>query len=169
METLAFKSTWKHAVLEYRIKELDPNQDLSRSGITERSIEAAKWVKDWKPVRERLMQLERNEHVTTPVAMQAKIGEKNSEDVIIIRNKILKDLNQYIERLQTPYFVTLIWQNYLMVLEQKRKSIDDINVVDENAIDIPKMYAIFSEITHTDKKCQELKDIRTILVKWKNK
>ena len=41
METIAFKSSWKHAVLEYQIKEIDTNQDLSRSAITNRAIDAA--------------------------------------------------------------------------------------------------------------------------------
>ena len=47
METIAFKSSWKHAVLEYQIKEIDTNQDLSRSAITNRAIDAAGAVEDW--------------------------------------------------------------------------------------------------------------------------
>lgn len=59
METIAFKSSWKHAVLEHLIKEIDPDQDLSRSAITNRAIQAAADVKDWCPIRDSLMKLER--------------------------------------------------------------------------------------------------------------
>ncbi len=121
METIAFKSSWKHAVLEELIKGLDPNQDISRSAITNRAICAAKAVTDWKPIRENLLNLERRD-VTPPVSMQAKIEEELAQDVNVIRARISEDLKDYLERLQTPYFVQLLWMNYLMGLkEQKMK------------------------------------------------
>ena len=59
METIAFKSSWKHAVLEYQIKEIDTNQDLSRSAITNRAIDAAGDVEDWGKVKDDLALLKR--------------------------------------------------------------------------------------------------------------
>lgn len=170
METLAFRATWKHAVLEYRIKEIDPNQDLSRSAITERAIEAAKLVDDWKAIRNKLMKLNRIDTLGTPVSMQAKVSDASGRDIIKLRNVIAHDLKEYIERLQTPYFVQLIWLNYLLFLQQKRKTISEGEyIITEDEIDLPEMSKIFCEMMLTDKECSELKEIKKILKEWRHK
>lgn len=161
METLAFRATWKHAVLEYRIKEIDPAQDLSRSAITERAIETAKLVKDWKIIRDKLMKLDRINGLGIPVSMQAKLPDTSSRDIVKLRNAITHDLKTYIERLQTPYFVQLIWLNYLLFLQQKRKTISEGDyIITEDEIDLPEMSKIFCEMMLTDKECSELKEIK---------
>ena len=105
METIAFKSSWKHAVLEYQIKEIDTNQDLSRSAITNRAIDAARNVEDWGKVKDDLALLKRMD-ISIATSMQAKPDEE-------------RDL----KRLQTPYFMQLLWMNYLNELKKRKMAV----------------------------------------------
>ena len=110
METIAFKSSWKHAVLEYQIKEIDTNQDLSRSAITNRAIDAAGDVEDWGKVKDDLALLKRMD-ISIATSMQAKPDEERAEKVREIREKMFLDLRNVIpdlKRLQTPYFMQLL-------------------------------------------------------------
>lgn len=50
--------------------------------------------------------------------MQAKIEDTRSEEVEIIREKIMEDLSD-LERLLTPYFIQLIWK----VLKDRRMTL----------------------------------------------
>lgn len=128
METIAFKSSWKHAALENLIKEIDPNQDLSRSAITTRAIKVAVTVEDWAPIRENLLRLKRVDGMTQiPVSMQAKIDEDLTPEVTFIRGRISEDLQEFLERLQTPYFMQLLWMNYLIYLQNKKMSVGKAN------------------------------------------
>jgi len=136
METLAWKSNWKHGVLEYLIKEIDTEQDLSRSAITNRAIAAAKDVKDWKTVKEELVLVKKLD-IPVATSMQAKPDDESSETLKVIRPKILCDLNGELERLQTPYMIQLLWLNYYNVLKQKALNVgaeknkkDDLNAPD---------------------------------------
>lgn len=118
METLAWKSNWKHGVLEYLIKEIDTEQDLSRSAITIRAIAAAKDVQDWKTVKEELVLVKKLD-IPVATSMQAKPDDESAEALKNIRSKILYDLKGELERLQTPYMIQLLWLNYYNVLKQK--------------------------------------------------
>lgn len=122
METIAFKSTWKHAALEYQIKEIDTNPDLSRSAITNRAIDAAEDVEDWGKVMAGLSQLRRLD-IPIATSMQAKPDKERAEKVQAIREKIFEDLKAVmpeLQRLQTPYFMQLLWMNYLNQLKSKK-------------------------------------------------
>lgn len=118
METLAWKSNWKHAVLEYQIKEIDTEQDLSRSAITNRAIAKAKEVKDWKKIKDNLVLIKKLD-IPVAVSMQAKTDEVAAEELKKIRKKILIDLDGELERLQTPYMIQLLWLNYYENLKKK--------------------------------------------------
>lgn len=122
METLAWKSNWKHGVLEYLIKEIDTEQDLSRSAITNRAIAVAKDVQDWKMVKEELVLLEKLD-IPVAISMQAKTDDESAEALKDIRSKILFDLKGELERLQTPYMIQLLWLNYYNVLKQKKLNV----------------------------------------------
>lgn len=115
---LSWKSSWKHAVLEYQIKELDTSQDLSRSAITSRAIYEGLKVIDWTVPKEKLILITRID-IPIPTSMQAKLDEEASDILPEIRAKILDDLNGELERLQTSYMIQLLWINYLEVLKQK--------------------------------------------------
>lgn len=70
MKSLSWKSNWRHVSLETYIKEIDPEQDMSRSGITNRAIKTAVGITDWKPIQNNLASLA-NANISVPTAMQA--------------------------------------------------------------------------------------------------
>lgn len=167
METIAFKSTWRHAVLEYLIKEIDPNQDLSRSAITNRAIEVAQSVSDWGPVRENLMKLDRKDDVQTPISMQAKIDEEFVEAVKNIRKKISEDLRDFLERLQTPYFMQLLWMNYYNYLKDKKMTVGRTSTSTED-ISGPDMVRILVQILLLNREADRLiiEQVKSALLGW---
>lgn len=67
---LNIKSNWKIIQLEELIKINDPSQDLSRTAVFEREVQAAQHV-DWKEIQLSLLDLKkRMEHRCLPVFRQ---------------------------------------------------------------------------------------------------
>lgn len=171
METIAFKSTWKHASLEYLIKEIDNNQDLSRSAITIRAIDSAEKVEDWRKVKEGLSLLKKIDDVSisTASSMQAKIDEQSSEKVKAIRNKMFFDLKKEIpelKRLQTPYFMLLLWLNYLNQLKAHRIVVGkNISPSDLTGPDMVKRLVQIL-LLNRDSDREVIENIKKELTKW---
>lgn len=118
LETLAWKSGWRHATLEFLIKEIDTEMDLSRSAITNRAIAAAKDVPDWRVVKDDLAFVKKLD-IPIATSMQAKPSDEAIEALKDIRPKILSDLNGQLERLQTAYMIQLLWVNYYNALKNQ--------------------------------------------------
>ncbi|WP_242853644.1 phage/plasmid primase, P4 family [Eubacterium ramulus] len=57
---------------------------------------------------------------------------------------------------------------YLEKLKQKRIKIENDTTLEEENVDLPGMASIFTELMLTNKESDELKNIRKILVDWKN-
>jgi hypothetical protein len=169
METIAFKATWKHAVLEYQIKEIDTNQDLSRSAITNRAIDAAKNVVDWNPVKEKLALLKRLD-IPVAVSMQAKPDEECANEIPQIKKKILLDLKDSIERLQTSYFMQLLWMNYLEELKNQATRVGAEQHIRPDDISGPDMVKLLVELIllNRDADAETINNIKTLLVDWRN-
>jgi len=135
--TLSWKSNWKHAILEYQIKELDTSQDLSRSAITSRAIIEGYKVTDWNKLKEELTLITRMD-IPIPTSMMAKLNEESAKLLPNITNKILDDLKGELERLQTPYMIQLLWFNFLKILKQKALNVGGKNN-DEDDLTGPEM------------------------------
>lgn len=120
MEVLVFRATPKIALLERMIKELDNHQEISRSAITNRAIKAAESVVDWSSISKELLRLKPSQDIIVPTSMQVKIDEENTLVYRKVWAKISADLNV---RLQTPYFLTLIWTHYFAQLQAQAKEI----------------------------------------------
>lgn len=118
MEVLVFRATPKIALLERMIKELDNHQETSRTAITNRAIKVAESV-DWSLVSKELLRLKPND-IKVPTSIQVRIEEENTLLYRKVWAKISADLNV---RLQTPYFITLIWANYFAGLQAQAKEI----------------------------------------------
>lgn len=118
MEVLVFRATPKIALLERMIKELDNHQETSRTAITNRAIKVAESV-DWSLVSKELLRLKPKD-IKVPTSIQVRIEEENTLLYRKVWAKISADLNV---RLQTPYFITLIWANYFAGLQAQAKEI----------------------------------------------
>ena len=53
-------------------------------------------------------------------------------------------------------------------MKQKRIKIENDTTLEEENVDLPGMASIFTELMLTNKESDELKNIRKILVDWKN-
>lgn len=166
MENMSWKSSWKHAVLEYQIKELDTSQDLSRSAITSRAIIEGNKVTDWRKIKEELALVTRMD-IPIPTSMMAKPDEEASELLPKIRNKILDDLKGELERLLTPYMIQLLWVNYLKVLKQKALYVG-AEKNDEVDLTGPEMVKKLVQILllNRDADAQIIEKIKNDLLEW---
>lgn len=169
MQTIAFRSTWKHLVLEELIKEIDSNQDLTRTGITMRAIKAADDVKDWAEVKEELSLLRRDRDNSLPIAksMQIKIDNERSEKVQKIRQKMLSDLKivmPELQRLLTPYFILLLWMNYLIQLKKEKIG----SKSSSSELSGPEMVKRLTQILILNRKSDRavIEAVKKILIQW---
>ena len=151
-------------MLEYKIKEIDPSQDMSRSAVFHREVIAADNV-DWAAVQRTLSNLEKDEQVQVFTNMQANYDDHTASMLDKVRKDMLSQLDN-IKVLQTQYMVLLLQANYLDVLRKQRLTLKES--IDGNSITIPEMAKLFAELVLTDKDSQHLKDIGNILVTWKN-
>ena len=169
MENLInIKSNWKHCTLEYLIKKYDASQDMSRAAVFEREVYAAKEVSDWKCIHRILFDLRKEEDAPIFTGMQAKYSDDTAQMLETVKEDILVQLKDSIKILQTQYLIQLLQANYLEKLKQKRIKIENDTTLEEENVDLPGMASIFTELMLTNKESDELKNIRKILVDWKN-
>lgn len=169
MKIIAFRSTWRHAVLEHLIKELDPNQDLSRSAVTIRAIREAENVEDWKYIRESILNLERLD-IPVAVSMQANIDDKTDGMLKEIQDRIWKQLHDELDltRLQTPYLVQLLWMNYLLLLKERKMRVGS-NSESEADLTGPDMVKKLVQILLLNRECDKevIAEVKNALQKWR--
>ena len=65
------------------------------------------------------------------------------------------------QRVSTSFAVKLVLLNYIEILETESKPFD--------ADEVPEMFKILSQMAMQDINCDELKHIRKILFKWREK
>lgn len=169
MKIIAFRSTWRHAVLEHLIKEIDPNQDLSRSAVTIRAIREAENVEDWKYVRESILKLERLD-IPVAVSMQANIDDETDGRLKEIRDRIWDQLHDEFDltRLQTPYLVQLLWMNYLLLLKERKMRVGS-NSESEADLTGPDMVKKLVQILLLNRECDKevIAEVKNALQKWR--
>lgn len=160
----------KHCSLEKWIKEEDPAQDKSRAGYFKRAVLVAETVDDWVPVATLLSDLKLDKDAPQFTNFQAKYDTETREALDVIKEKMQKSLieGNIIKRvLQTQYMLQLLMMNYLEHIRANKLTIKADKMVDEE-IDLPEMAALFTEMMLTDRDCDALKEIRKILVDWRN-
>ena len=170
---LNIKTNKRHSILEYLIKKYDPSQDMSRAAVFEREVMAGKKVTDWKLIRPLLSNLEENDEAKdAPVFsnLQAKYSEKTGEMLSEVRQKILEDLQgPDFKILQTQYMVLLLQANYLKILKEEKLIIKSEDMTDKTDMDMPEITQCLCKMMLTDKDCNELKEIRSIMIKWRDR
>lgn len=167
---LNIKCNWKHSTLEYLIKKFDASQDMSRAAVFEREVKAAENVGDWKDIRVLLSELNKIDDAPTFTNIQAKYGTETDEVLKEVRKQMLSDLKVTgLKVLQSQYMVLLLQVNYLEFLKKEKLAIKANEFVEEENVDMPEMSKILCEMMLCEKDCNEIKEIRKILVDWRNK
>lgn len=163
---LNFRCNWRHVSLEYQIKRYDPSQDLSRSAVLVREIQAAEKVKDWKSVRDRIGEVERIKDAPDITNFQAKYNEESARILEKVREKILEDLPE-LQILQTRYLVLLLQINYLEKL--KKAALAVRSELQSESVEAPELVKLLVEMILLDKDSEVLQTIRDLLVDWKKR
>ena len=160
------KCNWKHAAQEYEIKKLDPAQDMSRSAVFVRMVDAAQNRSNWKEIQALLSNVKKNEKMPIFTSFQAHYDEITEAKLEQVKKDILGQIDN-LKILQTQYLLQLLQANYLETLKKALVNIKS-DVVGEAEIDLPEMAKIFTEMILTDKDCNELVMIRKTLLEWRN-
>ncbi len=164
------KTNKKNCVCEYLIKRYDVSQDMSRAAVFEREVREAEKVEDWKAVRSSLAGLEDIQEAPVFTNLQARYGEETKAALDQVRRKMLADLREAgFKVLRVQYMLLLLQKNYLDVLMRERTSIKNTGRIEENDVDLPEMAKLMCEMMLRDKDCDELRQIRRILVEWRNR
>ena len=165
---LSSKSNWKHAVLEYQIKEIDTEQDISRSAITNRAIIIARDEKNWNCVKEKLASIRRMD-ITIPSSMQAKLDELSLQVLPDIKKKIFDELG--LDRLQTPYLIQLLWVNYLEYLKANVLNVGVKKAEVEEELTGPEMVKLLVQILLLNRKADAItiEKLKDTLLEWKKR
>lgn len=168
METLAFKANARLIALEIQIKEIEPEQEVSRSAIFSRALQIVSDNTDWKVVKEELGRWVANNTVkdTNATVMQVKINEEQSIKIEAVRKMILRDLSDEIKVLQTQYFVQLLFLNYLTHLKNNAMSSNSIDIKDADG---PQMVEMLTRMLMLNREAdrEKIDSIKHILLEWK--
>jgi hypothetical protein len=154
-------------MLEFQIKELEINHDLSRSAVFARAVKAAEHVPDWNEIQVLLSEVKRIDQAPLFANYQCKYDGETAEILTRVKQKMLLDLKHTgLKVLQLQFVVLLLYTNYLEELKKQKialkgEAIDDIN--------LPDMAKILVEMMLLDKDGECLESIRNIMLYWKNK
>lgn len=166
LEYLNIKTNIRHSTLEYIIKELGGQSDLSRSSIFEKAVRAAQGI-DWKSIPEFITELlvDYRNRKDIPVFTSYKV--KCSEETNELLKGIIKEIMFQLELkvVQKQYLLQLLLGNYILYLKNQRIKLKFNNIIDEE-LSMPDMAKILVEMMLTDSKCKELEQISKILINW---
>lgn len=168
---LSIRPTWRHAALEKQIVELEVGRNVSRTAITQRAIEAAKNVTttNWGEIAARLASLKQTEG-EIPNLMQMRVDSDACE---IIKKKMKDDLS--LNRPPTsPYFVLLLWQNYVEFLKERtlRAGKPEAGKPEaETPLSAPEMIKTLAEMLFLRREEDQptIEMIQKILLDWKKR
>lgn len=166
---LNVRTNWRHSALEYLIKQEDFSQDMSRSAVFEREVDAAINVENWREIQIQLSELKRNEEIPVFTNLQVRYTEETEEKLQAIRDKIFSDLEPFgIKRLQTQYFLLLLEMNYLISLKREKKALShESSEVFDGDLTIPELSSTLMEMVLYDRDSEELDKIKQIMIEWK--
>lgn len=170
---LNIKSNWKIMQMEALIKKHDPSQDLSRTAVFEREVQAAQNV-DWKEVQLSLLDLRQEDGAAPPTSFQARFSPETAKILEQVQSDMMRQLS--LKRLKANYMVLLLQKNYLNHLKSRQenylgeKLVGKTNpAINEVEIDMPAMAQLLVEMMLKDHQCPELAQIKTLLVAWKKR
>ena len=170
---LNIKSNWKIMQLEALIKKNDPSQDLSRTAVFEREVQAAQNV-EWKKVQVSLLDLKQEDGSASPTSFQARFSPETAKILEQVQSDMMRQLS--LKRLKTNYMVLLLQKNYLNQLKARQENYLGEKLVGranpeikEAEIDMPAMAQLLVEMMLTDHQCPELAQIKTLLVAWEKR
>lgn len=168
---LNIKSNWKIIQLEELIKINDPSQDLSRTAVFEREVQAAQHV-DWKEIQLSLLDLKKEDGTPLSTSFQAKVSPDTAKILEQVQSDMMHQLS--LKRLKVNYMVLLLQRNYLDQLISRQKNLvrkknvcKTDRMIEEKEIDMPAMAQLLVEMMLTDHQCAELEQIKNLLVDWK--
>lgn len=166
MEYLNIKTNIRHSTLEYIIKELGGQSDLSRSGIFEKAVRAAQGI-DWKSIPEFITELLVDYRNRNDIPVFTSYKVKCSEETNELLKGIIKEIMFQLELkvVQKQYLLQLLLGNYILYLKNQRIKLKFNNIIDEE-LSMPDMAKILVEMMLTDSKCKELEQISKILINW---
>ena len=171
-QLLNIKSNWKITQLEALIKKIDPSQDMSRTAVFEREVQAAQNV-EWKEVQLSLLDLKQEGEAAPPASFQARFSPETAKILEQVQSDMMRQLS--LKRLKANYMVLLLQKNYLDQLKARQENYLGETLVGrtnpeikESEIDMPTMAQLLVEMMLTDHQCAEMAQIKTLLVAWKN-
>ena len=147
---LNIKSNWKIIQLEELIKINDPSQDLSRTAVFEREVQAAQHV-DWKEIQLSLLDLKKEDGTPLSTSFQAKVSPDTAKILEQVQSDMMHQLS--LKRLKVNYMVLLLQRNYLDQLISRQKNLvrkknvcKTDRMIEEKEIDMPAMAQLLVEI-----------------------
>lgn len=161
----------KHCTLEYKIKKEDPTFEMSRADLLKRFVQEGEKVEDWMVPYSWLGEIELDEDAPQFTNWQAKYDEETARKLVDVKKNMQQSLQTggvITKVLQTQFMLQLLMVNYLESVKKAKLRIKSDNTVAEE-IGLPEMSAIFTEMMLSDRDCESLKEIRTILLKWRNR
>lgn len=166
LEYLNIKTNIRHSTLEYIIKELGGQSDLSRSGIFEKAVRASQGI-DWKSIPEFITELLVDYRNRNDIPVFTSYKVKCSEETNELLKGIIKEIMFQLELkvVQKQYLLQLLLGNYILYLKNQRIKLKFNNIIDEE-LSMPDMAKILVEMMLTDSKCKELEQISKILINW---
>lgn len=161
----SWKSGKKHSALEFYIKEIDPEQEMSRTSFTNRAIVVAENVEKWELVRDELAKLIIPQGISTPTAMQIIVEEVNRPRFDKIKNDMASSLGLNVVQMQ--YMMQLLWMNYLLYLQQKVQQVG-IKKEDKRDLNGPEMVKRLVQILLLDRESDApiIERIKSDLMEW---
>lgn len=168
---LNIKSNWKILQLEALIKANDPSQDLSRTAVFEREVQAAQHV-DWKEIQLSLLDLKKRDGTPSCTSFQAKVSPDTAKILEQVQSDMMHQLS--LKRLKVNYMVLLLQRNYLNQLKSRQKNyVWEKNGCktdwEETDINMPTMAQLLVEMMLSDHQCAELEQIKTLVLEWKTR
>lgn len=157
------------AYLENLIDEIDPHQDLTRSGKFNRAIEKSKNNKsdDWIRLSKELKRFKNKipSDIIAPTALQVKVEEELVGTLEGVEDVIRKALG--LTTLQTRYEIEILWLNYLNVLKAEVLNVGEANK-GINALNGPEMVKRLVQILLLNRESDKevIEKVKSALLEW---
>lgn len=161
----SWKSGKKHSALELYIKEIDPEQEMSRTSFTNRAIVVGENVGNWQLTRDELAKLKIPQEISIPTAMQIVVEDANRPRFNKIKEDMASSLGLNV--VQTQYMMQLLWMNYLLYLQKKVQQVG-VKKEDEPDLNGPEMVKRLVQILLLNRKSDAsiIEKIKADLMGW---
>lgn len=155
---------------EILIKEIDPSQDTSRSGIFNRAIKSAINITDeeWDSLRKELKLFKNHlpKGINVPTVLQVKVSEELENDLMVIESNIKRVLELSV--FQTRYEMELLLFNYLEYLKAEVMNVGEKKNITEMDLSGPDMVKRLVQMLLLNREADKnaIEKIKNILLEW---